>query len=157
MAKKKKQEKSYRPTILNRKARREYQLSDHHEAGIVLTGTEIKSIRLGNVQLAEAYCYFKGSEMFIKDMYIKPYEQGNIFNGDSRRERKLLLSKRELGKLKSKMEEQGLTIIPTKLFFSPRNMAKLEIALAKGKKLYDKRHDIKDRDIKRSMDRELRL
>lgn len=156
MAKKKKErEHNYRPTIANRKARHEFHFLQRLEVGIILTGTEIKSIRNGKVQIAEAYCYFKGHELFIKDLHISPYDHGSLFNTEPRRERKLLLSKKELAKLKAASEEKGLTIIPTKLFFSERNYAKLEIALAKGKKLFDKRHDIKERDIKRSMDREM--
>lgn len=144
---------NYKPKIYNKKARREYEFVDEYVAGIVLKGTEIKSIRNGKAQLAEGYCYFKGDELFVKDMYISPYEMGNIHNEDPRRERKLLLSRRELDKLKAKSDEKGLTIIPVKLFFTSRNLAKLEIALAKGKKLYDKRQDIKARDIKRDMQR----
>lgn len=149
MAKKKPQAKSYRPTITNRKARFEYHFISVYEAGVVLTGTEIKSIRNGKVQLAEAYCYFKDNELFVKDMHISPYDHGNIFNPDSRRERKILLSRKELEKLKEKSEEKGLTIIVTKLYFNARNFAKLQIVLAKGKKLYDKRQDIRERDTKR--------
>lgn len=155
MAKKKPQEKNYRPTIKNKKARFEYHFLDEYEAGIVLTGTEIKSVREGKVQLGEAYCVFKGDELYIKDMHISHYKHGSIFNPDPRRERKLLLRRRELTKLKAKSEEKGLTIVPVRLFFNKRNYAKLVIALAKGKKLYDKRHDIKDRDTQRMLDREL--
>ena len=157
MAKKKKErEQNYRPTILNRKARHEFHFLQKYEAGIVLTGTEIKAIRNGRSTISEAFCYFKGKELFVRDLHINPYEHGNIFNNDPRRERKLLLHKRELEKLKTASEEKGLTIIPIKLFFNERNYAKLEIALAKGKKLYDKRHDIKERDMKRIADREMR-
>lgn len=157
MAKKKKEkEKNYRPTIVNRKARHEFSFLQEYEAGIVLMGTEIKSIRNGKVQLGEAYCYFKGSELYIKDLHISPYNHGNLFNPEPARERKLLLRKKELEKLKAASEEKGLTIIPTKLFFNSRNYAKLNIALAKGKKLFDKRADIKERDVKRLIDREMR-
>ena len=149
MAKKKQKPKNYRPTITNRKARFEFHFLEVFDAGIVLTGTEIKSIRNGKVTLGEGYCLFKGDELYIKDLHISPYEHGNIFNPDPRRERKLLLGRKELDKLKAKSEEKGLTIIPVKLYFNERNFAKLQIALAKGKKLYDKRQDIKDRDSKR--------
>ena len=131
MAKKKKQEKNYRPTIVNRKARHEYTLLDKFEAGVALTGTEVKSIRLGKVQLGEAYCVFKNEELYVRDMHVSPYTEGNIFNSDSKRERKLLLHRRELEKLESSMNEKGLTIVISKLYFNGRNMIKLEIAIAK--------------------------
>ncbi len=156
MAKKKKdRERNYRPTIVNRKARYEFTFLQKFEAGIVLTGTEIKSIRDSKVTLAEAYCIFKGEELWLRDLHISPYTHGSIYNPDPRRERKLLLHKRELEKLKAKMEQGGLTIIPIKLFFNDRNLAKLEIALGKGKKLYDKRHDLKEKDLKKSISREV--
>jgi len=154
MAKKKNKEKNFRPTIVNRKARYEYTFLDKYEAGIMLTGTEVKSIRLGKLQLADAFCYFKGGELFVKELHISPYTEGNLFNVDPRRERKLLLSKRELEKLKSSMDEKGLTIIVTKVYFNQRNLIKLEIALGKGKKLYDKRQSLKEKDAKRSIERE---
>ncbi len=154
MAKKKNKEKNFRPTIVNRKARYEYTFLDKYEAGIMLTGTEVKSIRLGKLQLADAFCYFKRGELFVKELHISPYTEGNLFNVDPRRERKLLLSKRELEKLKSSMDEKGLTIIVTKVYFNQRNLIKLEIALGKGKKLYDKRQSLKEKDAKRSMERE---
>lgn len=143
------------PTISNRQARFEYHFIETHIAGIVLKGTEIKSVRESKVNLKEAYCYFRDGELYIKDMHINPYEMGNIHNVDPVRERKLLMSKMELKKLKAKSEEKGLTIIPVKLFFNDRNLAKIEIALAQGKKLYDKREDIKSRDTQRMIQREL--
>lgn len=155
MAKKKKaREKNYKPTIVNRKARHEYTFLQKFEAGIVLTGTEVKSIRDSKITLGEAYCIFKGDELWLRDLHISPYSHGNLFNPDPRRERKLLLHKKELQKLKAKMEQGGLAIIPVKLFFNDRNLAKLEIALGKGKKLYDKRHDLKEKDMKRNISRE---
>lgn len=158
MAKKsKKQEVNYRPTLVNRKAKHEYSFLQKFEAGIVLKGTEVKSIRLSKVQLGEAYCYFNNGELFVKDLYISPYTEGNIFNVDPRRVRKLLLSRKELEKLKSSMDEKGLTIVLYKIFFNERNMVKLEIALAKGKKLYDKRHSLKEKDAKRAIDREMKF
>ncbi|MCL4103799.1 UNVERIFIED_CONTAM: hypothetical protein GTU68_029116 [Idotea baltica] len=157
MAKKKDKEKNYRPTIKNRKAKFEYHFEQTYVAGIVLTGTEIKSIRNSKIQLAEAYCYFKGHELWIKDLHISPYSHGNQFNAEPRRERKLLLKKKELQKLKATMEKGGLTVIPYKLFFNPRNIAKLEIALAKGKKLYDKRQDLKEKDSKKAIAKEMNL
>lgn len=147
--------KSKSPTIINRSARREYEFIETYTAGLVLKGTEIKSIRDGKINLKEAFCYFKGEELFIKDMHISPYTQGNIHNVDPVRERKLLLTGKELEKLKAKSEEKGLTIIPVKVFFNQRNFAKMEIALARGKKLFDKREDIKKRDTERMIKREL--
>jgi SsrA-binding protein len=150
-----KEDKNYKPTILNRKASHEYTYLDIYEAGIVLTGTEIKSIREGKVQFTDAYCIFKEGELILMEMHISPYDFGNLNNEDPRRERKLLLSKKELSKLRTKSEEKGLTIIPTKMYFSDRNFAKVQIALAKGKKLFDKRADIKDKDTDRQLKREL--
>jgi SsrA-binding protein len=118
-----------------------------------LRGTEIKSIREGKAQLQEAYCYFSNGELFIKQMHIAQFSEGSYNNHVSDRERKLLLNKRELAKLVSKMEEKGLSIIPTRLFINERGFAKIEIALAKGKKLFDKRDSIKDKDIKRDLER----
>ena len=152
MAKDKNQ--NYQPVIKNRQASFQYFLLETFQAGIVLTGTEIKSVRLGKVQLQDAYCLFQGEELYIRNMQISPYEQGNLYNHDPKRPRKLLLTGRELKKLKTRMEEKGLTIVPVKLYFSERNLAKLEIALAKGKKFYDKRDSLKEKDIKRSMDRD---
>lgn len=140
--------------VKNKKASFEYHFIDTYIAGIQLTGTEIKSIRLGNVSLQEAYCFFNDRELYIKGMHISRYEQGTHYNHDPVRDRKLLLQKKELKKLEEKSEEKGLTIIPVKLFINDRGLAKVEIALAKGKKLYDKREDIKERDVKREMQRE---
>ncbi len=139
--------------IKNRRASHEYQFLDTFTAGMVLQGTEIKSIRQGKVNMQEAYCYFKEGELFVKQMHITPYAQGNIYNHVSDRERKLLLQKRELRKLKEKSEEKGLTIIPVRLFVSDKGYAKLDIALGKGKKLYDKREDLKEKDTKRELAR----
>ena len=150
-----KEVKSFKPTINNRKASHEYSFLEVFEAGIVLNGTEIKSVREGKVQFADAYCIFKNEELFLVEMHISPYDFGNINNVDPRRERKLLLKKKEIAKLKTKSEEKGLTIIPTKMFFSERNFAKVQIALAKGKKLFDKRQDIKEKDTERLVKREL--
>lgn len=146
-----------RISILNRKARHEYHLSNHTVAGLVLTGTEIKSIRQGKASLGEAYCYFHSGELFVKNMHISEYEKGNIYNHEPTRTRKLLLQKRELRKLFASVQEKGFTLIPTKLFISGRGWAKLEIALAKGKKLYDKRDDLKQKEAKREMDRQLKF
>lgn len=139
-------------TIKNRRASFEYTFLDKYVAGLVLTGTEIKSIRASKVSLQEAYCYFFRGELWIRDMYIAPYTQGNIHNHTETRVRKLLLHGKELNKL-MRNKEKGLTIIPTQLFINARGLAKLEIALAKGKKLYDKRQDIKERDLQRALRR----
>jgi SsrA-binding protein len=155
MAKSKDGGKNYQPTISNKKAFFEFAILEQFEAGIVLTGTEIKSVREGKVQFADSYCLFKDDGLYIMEMHISPYDFGNINNAETRRSRKLLLKKKELGKLKEKSEEKGLTIVPLKLFFSDRNFAKIQIGLAKGKKLFDKRNDIKDKDTDRQVKREL--
>ena len=139
--------------FLNKKAQFEYFFLENFEAGIVLTGTEVKSVRLGNIQFADAFCYFKDDALYLKDLYIAPYSHGNIHNPDPRRERKLLLKKRELERLQTKSEEKGLTIVPVRIFFNERNFCKVEIALAKGKKLFDKRESIKEREHKRNLQR----
>ena len=135
--------------IQNKQASFSYTFLDKYVAGIVLTGTEIKSIRAGKASLQESYCYFSKGELWVKGMYIAVYTQGNIHNHVENRERKLLLNKKELKKL-LRNKEKGLTIIPVKLFVSERGLAKLQIALAKGKKLYDKRQHIKERDLERA-------
>lgn len=137
----------------NRKASFEYHFLDTYVAGIVLTGTEIKSIREGKLNLSEAYCYFNRGELFVKQLHISPYAQGTHYNHDPMRERKLLLKNSELKKLEAKSQESGLTIIPVRLFVNDRGWVKLEIALAKGKKLYDKRENIKQKDLQREMSR----
>ncbi len=141
----------------NKKAGFEYFLLEKLTAGIVLTGTEIKSIRAGKATINDAYCSFNGEELWILNMHITEYDFGNIYNHNPRRERKLLLTRRELKKLRTKNVEKGVTIIPVLLFIDDNGLAKLEIALAKGKKLYDKRDSIKDRDVKRDNDRKIRL
>lgn len=140
-------------SIQNRKARFEYEVLDKYVAGIVLKGTEIKSIRQSKVNLTDSYCYFRGDELFVKNMHIAEYSHGNIMNHDPLRERKLLLDRRELRKLRGAIKNQGLTIVPLSLFINDRGFAKLEIALVRGKKLYDKRESIKERDQKRDMER----
>ena len=139
--------------IVNRKARFEYEFLETFVAGIVLTGTEIKSIRNGKASIAEAYCFIKDGELFVKNMYIAEYEQGTYNNHDPRRIRKLLLNKHELKKLERKKKDVGITIIPVRLFINDKGLAKMEIALAKGKKLHDKRESIKERDVKRDLAR----
>jgi SsrA-binding protein len=139
--------------IKNKKASFEYQILDKNIAGIVLQGSEIKSIRLGKVNLQDSYCTFFKDELYVKEMHIAPYELAKNYNHEAKRDRKLLLNKRELKKLFVKNKEKGLTIIPIRIFLNDKGLAKLEIALAKGKKIYDKREDIKDRDLKRDMAR----
>lgn len=153
MAKKDKERFSKHVNIKNRKASFEYEFLEKFVAGLVLKGTEIKSIREGRVNLQEAYCSFYEDGLWVQNMHISAYEQGNIFNHEPLRKRKLLLNKREMNKLQKKLEEQGLTIVPFRLFISDRGFAKLEIALARGKKLHDKRESIKERDVKREIDR----
>ncbi len=118
-----------------------------------MAGTEIKSIRQGKAAVADAYCYFNGAELFIKNMYVAEYTHGTCYNHEPRRERKLLLTKKELRKLSTKMKEKGLTIIPVQLYIDDNGRAKIEIALAKGKKSYDKRETIKEKDLRRAMER----
>ncbi|MEL6864299.1 MAG: SsrA-binding protein SmpB [Bacteroidota bacterium] len=139
--------------IVNRKAAFEYQFLAEFEAGIMLTGTEIKSIREGNVNLKDAYCTIKGGELFIVSLFIAEYKFGNQFNHEPRRTRKLLLRKTELRKIERKTKEKGFTIVPYRLYLSERGLAKLDIRLAQGKKAYDKRESIKARENKRDLDR----
>lgn len=138
-------------SIRNKRASYEYEFIDKYVAGIMLKGTEIKSIREGKVNLQDGYCIFNGEELFVKNIHISHYKQGTHFNHEPTRERKLLMNKRELIKLKNKSEEKGLSIIPIKLFTNNRGLAKLEIALARGKKLHDKRQSIKEKDMKREL------
>lgn len=153
MAQNEKQRFANKININNRKARYEYHFLEKYIAGIQLFGTEIKSIREGKVNLQEGYCYMKKGECFVKQMHISPYTQAAHYNHESDRERKLLLTKKELDKIESKTKEKGLTLVPTRLFINDRGLAKLEFALAKGKKLFDKREDIKQKDVKRELDR----
>lgn len=139
--------------IRNRQATFQYELLDKFIAGIALRGTEIKSIREGKVNLQDGYCYFSNGEIFTKGINITPYAQGTHYNHEAARERKLLMKKSELRKLESKVEEKGLALIPIRIFINERGLAKLEIALARGKKTHDKREGIKERDIKRELSR----
>ena len=140
--------------ILNKKAGYSYELLNSYLAGIVLTGTEIKSIRAGKASIAESFCEFNDrGELFVINMTVQEYDHGNHFNHKPKAERKLLLNKKELRKLEKEVKNTGLTIIPTKLFINDKGFAKLLIALAKGKKLFDKRESIKDRENKRNLDR----
>jgi len=142
--------------IKNKRASHEYFLLDKYVAGIVLTGTEIKSIRAGKASITDAYCTFKGDELYVVGMHIAEYTYGTYNNHEPKRDRKLLLTARELKKLKNKTKEKGFTLIPTVLFINEKGLAKLEIALARGKHFYDKREDLKKKDIKREIDRHLK-
>ncbi|TXB67056.1 SsrA-binding protein SmpB [Vicingus serpentipes] len=142
--------------IKNKRASFEYEFIETFTAGIQLTGTEIKSIRAGKASIIEGYCFIKNGELFIKNMYIAEYLQGTYNNHDPKRDRKLLLNRSELDKLTKKKKDVGLTIIPLKIFINKNGYAKLNIALAKGKKLHDKRQDLKAKDDKRAMDRALK-
>ena len=140
--------------ILNKKAKFSFDLIDSYTAGIVLTGTEIKSIRAGKASIAESFCEFNShNELFIVNMTIQVYEHGNFFNHKPKAQRKLLLKKKELKKLYKDVKNSGLTIVPLRVFINENGFAKIKIALAKGKKLYDKRESIKDRENKRNLDR----
>ena len=139
--------------ILNRKARFEYEFLDKYMAGIQLAGTEIKAIREGKASIAESFCEFGNGELFVINMTVQEYSHATYFNHAPKSERKLLLNKKELKKLEKEVKNSGLTIVPIKLFVNDRGLAKLDIVLAKGKKIHDKRETIRDRDNKRNLDR----
>ncbi len=138
--------------IKNKKAYYNYIISDEYEAGIALVGTEIKSIRKGSVNISDSYIRIKNNEAYIINMFIEKYDSGSIFNHETNRERKLLLHKREILKIKEKVVKEGYTLIPLKIYIK-NNVAKVLIALAKGKKMYDKREDIKKRDLEREVNK----
>lgn len=140
----------------NKKAYHDYFIQDSYEAGIELQGTEIKSVRNGNVNLKDSFIRIKNNEAFLENVHISPYEQGNRFNHDPLRTRKLLLHKKEILKLINTLKEGGLTIVPTKMYFNHGSKVKIEIAIAKGKKLYDKRQDLKEKDAKRDIEKALK-
>ena len=137
----------------NKKASFEYELEARYEAGIVLTGTEVKSVRNSQVNIADAYCVFMNDELWAKGIHIAEYKEGSYNNHLSKRDRKLLLNHSELKKLHSKVKEKGYSIIPVKMYITERGFIKLEIALARGKKLYDKREDLKKKDAASEMDK----
>src|SRR5260221_4662208 len=139
--------------IRNKQASFNYELIEEFMRGISLKGTDINSIREGNVNLQDGYCYFSNGECFVKGISITAYAQGTHYNHEAARERKLLLKKSELSKLETKVEEKGLTLVPTRLFINERGLAKLEIAIGRGKKTHDKRESIKERDVKRELSR----
>jgi ssrA-binding protein len=139
--------------IKNKRASFDYELLDTYQAGIVLTGTEIKSIRLGKASLVDTFCFFNNGELWVKNMYIAEYFYGTYNNHQARRDRKLLLTKKELQKIQRLSKESGFSVIPTKIYINDKGLAKIIIAVAKGKKVYDKRESIKEREDKRQMDR----
>ena len=141
----------------NKRARHDYHILETWEAGVVLSGTEVKSLRQGKASLVDAYATVRDGEVFLLNMHIAPYEQGNQFNHDPTRTRKLLLHKKEIRRLIGGVERQGLTLVPLELFFSPRGKAKVTIALAKGKKQHDKRADERRREDEREMARAARV
>jgi SsrA-binding protein len=140
----------------NRKARHDYSIIESHECGIVLTGTEIKSIRAGRVNFKDSYASIEKGELWLFSLHIAPYENGSYYNHKPERDRKLLMTKREIIRLNSKVREKGLTIIPLSIYLKNNRWAKLEIALARGKTAHDKRDDIAERDAKRDISRSLR-
>lgn len=141
--------------IYNRKAKHDYFIEDIYEAGIVLTGTEIKSVRAGNANIKDSYGVIKNNEIFLLNMFISQYREGNIFNHDETRTRKLLLHKKEIKKISEKVNTQGLTLIPLKLYFK-NNILKVELGICRGKKNYDKREALKEKDIKRNINKQLK-
>ncbi len=143
------------PTVDNRRARFEYEFLERIEAGIVLTGTEIKSLRSGQTSISEAYARIRDGELWLLSMYVPPYKQGSFSNVEPNRPRKLLLHRKDIDRLAGRISEKGLTLVPTRLYFK-RGRAKVEIALARGKKLWDKRREEQDRDVKRDIARALR-
>ena len=139
--------------ILNKRAKFDYEFLEKYTAGIVLTGTEIKSIRLGKASIAESFCEFHGLELFMINSHVEEYSYGTHYNHKAKSERKLLLNKKELKSLNKSLQNKGLTIVPIRLFTSDKGLAKVEIALARGKKNFDKRESIKERDTQRDLDR----
>ncbi|WP_025773790.1 SsrA-binding protein SmpB [Neomoorella thermoacetica] len=140
----------------NRRARHDYFIEETYEAGIALTGTEVKSLRNGRANIKDSYARVENGELILHDMHISPYEQGNRFNHEPRRPRRLLMHRYEIQRLYGKVREKGLTLIPLKVYFNERGRAKVELALVKGKRLYDKREDIAARDAQREIARALR-
>ncbi len=139
--------------IQNKRAKFEYEILDKYTAGIVLAGTEIKSIRMGKANITDSFCEFNNGELFAINTHIEEYSFGTHYNHKAKSERKLLLNKRELKSLEKSVQTKGLTIVPLRLFINEKGLAKMELALGKGKKLYDKRETIKDRENKRNLDR----
>jgi SsrA-binding protein len=149
------EKKDSAPAVDNRRARHEYHILESLEAGLVLTGTEVKSVRAGGVSLSEAYARFRGGEAWLLGMHIPPYKEGSFSNAEPTRPRKLLLHKEQIVHLQSRVAEKGLTIVPLRLYFT-RGMAKVQLGLARGKKLWDKRADVAKRDVQREIARHVR-
>ncbi|HMK26013.1 MAG TPA: SsrA-binding protein SmpB [Chitinophagaceae bacterium] len=143
------------PDFNNRSAFHEFFIDSRYEAGMVLLGTEIKSLREGKVSFNDSYCLIHKGEVWLKSLHIAEYSHGTVNNHDPLRDRKLLLRKREINKIEAKLKEKGYTLVPLRIFFSDKNLAKIEIGLAKGKKLHDKRESIKQKDVEREMKRYL--
>ncbi|MFP4379983.1 MAG: SsrA-binding protein SmpB [Candidatus Sumerlaeia bacterium] len=156
MAKKQQEDSGFRVVATNRKARHEYHIDDKWEAGIVLRGTEVKSLRQGNASIIDSYAEPDNGEIWLNNLHINPYEQGNRFNVDSKRRRKLLLNKREIKKITGLCSQKGYTLVPLRVYFKGQN-AKVEIGLARGKRDYDKRQDIRERDMKRELERSMKF
>lgn len=145
--------KNIKDLVTNRKARHDYHIIETYEAGIVLVGTEVKSLRAGKGNLKDSFAMVENGELYLYNMHISPYEKGNIYNKDPLRQRKLLMHKREIARLSGQIKEKGMTLIPLRLYLNERGLVKVELALAKGKALYDKREDIKRRTAEREMER----
>ncbi len=141
--------------IQNRKAAHEFHFIDKYTAGVVLKGTEIKSIRQGKVNMQDAFCMFLNNELVVRNLHISEYERGNIHNHNPKGDRKLLLNRRELNKLEKALDQNGMTIVPSRVFINEKGWAKIEIALARGKRLYDKRETLKEKDAQRELERDL--
>ena len=150
-----KEKEKYNIITVNRKARHDYHIMETYEAGLILNGTEVKSIRNNQASIKESYAQFKGMELYIVNMHIAPYQFGNRFNLDPKRDRKALLHSKQLAKLKGQVVTKGVTLVPLRLYFK-NGYAKIEIALAKGKKLYDKKRDLTQKSIQRETERELK-
>ncbi|MGB9846242.1 MAG: SsrA-binding protein SmpB [Desulfotomaculales bacterium] len=149
-------EKVVKVVTVNRKAHHDYYILETFEAGIALTGTEVKSLRAGQANLRDSYARVENAELFLYNMHISPFEKGNRFNHDPKRTRKLLMHRREILRLLHRTREKGLSLIPLKVYFNERGKAKVELALARGKKIYDRREDLAERDAKREMERAVR-
>lgn len=156
MATKATSEKGFKTVTDNRRARHEYHILETYEAGIALSGTEVKSLRAGRANLQDSFARVENGEIMLYNLHIRPYEQGNRYNHEPKRTRTLLMHKQEIMRLYGKVREKGLALIPLKIYFNPRGKVKVEVALAQGKKSYDKRQDIAARDAKREMDRAVR-
>ncbi|MCG0276513.1 MAG: SsrA-binding protein SmpB [Thermosediminibacteraceae bacterium] len=146
-------EKVCRDLVTNRRARHDYHIIETYEAGIALSGTEVKSLREGKANIKDSFARVEKGELYLYNMHISPYEKGNIFNKDPLRPRKLLMHRREIDRLYGLVKEKGVTLIPLRLYLNERGLVKVELAVAKGKTLYDKREDIKRRDAEREMER----